>query len=268
MAAQRVGVRASFRWLESPWSAGDGESMRSEAKVVVIGGGVAGCSLLYHLAKKGWSDVMLLEQDTLTSGSTWHAAGLCTQFISSWNLMGLLKYSVELYQSLEEETGQAVDYHACGSLRIGSSQDRVDEFHHRKGIADTLGVPFEILSPEKARQLFPLADFSDALADLWRFVAAANRYVDATQPFKLARDPDQAGRVDTILYNLAESLRLIALLLAPAAPATTTPGGIAAANAGDALAPPSRSSLVQRLSMRAARCSCTPRRSSPPGGCT
>jgi len=138
--------------------------MRSEAKVVVIGGGVAGCSLLYHLAKKGWADVMLLEQDTLTSGSTWHAAGLCTQFISSWNLMGLLKYSLELYQSLEEETGQAVDYHACGSLRIASSQDRVEEFLHTKGIADTLGVPFEILSPENARQLCPLADFSDALA--------------------------------------------------------------------------------------------------------
>ena len=151
--------------------------MRSEAKVVVIGGGVIGCSLLYHLAKKGWSDVMLLEQDTLTSGSTWHAAGLCTQFISSWNLMGLLKYSIDLYQSLEEETGQAVDYHACGSLRIASSQDRVDEFHHRKGIADTLGVPFEILSAEQASQLFPLADFSDALAVAY---LPTDGYVDPT----------------------------------------------------------------------------------------
>jgi dimethylglycine dehydrogenase len=132
--------------------------------VVIIGGGVAGCSLLYHLTKLGWSDVVLVEANELTSGSTWHAAGLCTQFISSWNLMGLLKYSVALYESLESETGQAVDYHRCGSLRIAATQDRLDEFRHRKGIADTLGVPFEILSADEARKLFPLADFSDALA--------------------------------------------------------------------------------------------------------
>ncbi|MEE3326708.1 MAG: FAD-dependent oxidoreductase [Myxococcota bacterium] len=138
--------------------------MRSEAKVVIVGGGVAGCSLLYHLAKRGWSDVVLLEQDKLTSGSTWHAAGLCTQFVASWNLMKLLKYSVDLYPTLEAETGQAVDFHACGSLRIASSKDRLDEFHHRKGIADTLGLPFEIISPEQASRLFPLADFGDALA--------------------------------------------------------------------------------------------------------
>ncbi len=116
--------------------------MRSEAKVVIVGGGVAGCSLLYHLAKRGWSDVVLLEQDKLTSGSTWHAAGLCTQFVASWNLMKLLKYSVDLYPTLEAETGQAVDFHRCGSLRIASSQDRLDEFHHRKGIAISTTVGF------------------------------------------------------------------------------------------------------------------------------
>ena len=85
--------------------------MRSEARVVVIGGGVAGCSLVYHLTKLGWTDVVLVEANELTSGSTWHAAGLCTQFIASYNLMGLLKYSLDLYQSLEAETGQAVDLH-------------------------------------------------------------------------------------------------------------------------------------------------------------
>ena len=85
--------------------------MQSEARVVVIGGGVAGCSLLYHLAKLGWSDVLLVEKDELTSGSTWHAAGLCTQFNSSYNLMKLLKYSLDLYETLEAETGQAVDLH-------------------------------------------------------------------------------------------------------------------------------------------------------------
>ena len=138
--------------------------MRNEARVVVIGGGVAGCSLLYHLTRLGWSDVVLVEKDELTSGSTWHAAGLCTQFNPSYNMMNLLRYSVELYESLEAETGQAVDYHRCGSLRLAASKDRLDEFRHRKGIADALGIPFEILSPDRAQELFPLANFDDVLA--------------------------------------------------------------------------------------------------------
>ena len=92
--------------------------MRSEARVVIIGGGIAGCSTLYHLTKLGWPDVVLLEANELTSGSTWHAAGLCTQMIGSWNLMKALQYSIDLYKSLESETGQAVDYRECGSLRL------------------------------------------------------------------------------------------------------------------------------------------------------
>ena len=130
--------------------------MRRRARVVVIGGGVAGCSLLYHLTRLGWSDVLLIEKDELTSGSTWHAAGLCTQFSASYNLMKLLRYSLDLYGSLEAETGQAVDLHRCGSVRLAGSQDRLDEYAHRKGIADALGVPFEIVSPEQAQELFPL----------------------------------------------------------------------------------------------------------------
>ena len=129
--------------------------MRTQSKVVVIGGGVAGCSVLYHLTKLGWNDVTLVEASELTSGSTWHAAGLCTQMISSWNLMKVLQYSLQLYKSLEAETGQSVDFHECGSLRIGTSQARVDEFHNRKGIAETLGIPFEVITPDRARELHP-----------------------------------------------------------------------------------------------------------------
>src|ERR687887_519468 len=119
----------------------------AEAKVAVIGGGVAGCSLLYHLTRLGWNDVVLLEQDELTSGSTWHSAGLCTQFNPSYNLMALLRYSVELYQALEAETGQAVDLHRCGSVRLATTPDRTDEFEARRAMAELLEVPFEIVGP-------------------------------------------------------------------------------------------------------------------------
>jgi len=151
--------------------------MRSESKVVVIGGGVAGCSILYHLTKLGWSDVTLVEENELTSGSTWHAAGLCTQMISSWNLMKVLQYSLQLYKSLEAETGQAVDFHECGSLRIGTSQNRIDEFHNRKGIAETLGIPFEVITPDRARELHPLANFDEAKAIAY---IPSDGYVDPT----------------------------------------------------------------------------------------
>src|SRR6516165_3377933 len=138
--------------------------MLAEAKLAVIGGGVVGCSLLYHLARLGWTDTVLLEQHELTSGSTWHAAGLCTQFNQSYNLMGLLRRSVELYEMLEGETGQAVDYHRCGSLRIATTEERLHQFHHVAGIASSVGVPFELVSADRAVELFPVMDPEGVLA--------------------------------------------------------------------------------------------------------
>ena len=104
--------------------------MTRDAKIVVIGGGVGGLSLLYHLTELGLTDAVLLEADELTSGSTWHAAGLCTQFIQSYNLMGLLRYSLDLYETLEASTGQPVDLHRCGSVSIGTTADRLDHPLH------------------------------------------------------------------------------------------------------------------------------------------
>lgn len=138
--------------------------MLAEAKLVVVGGGVAGCSLLYHLARLGWTDTLLLEQHELTSGSTWHAAGLCTQFNQSNNVMGLLRRSVAIYETLEDETGQAVDYHRCGSVRIATTEDRVHQFHHVAGIAASVGVPFELVSAERAHELFPIMDPAGVVA--------------------------------------------------------------------------------------------------------
>ena len=117
----------------------------------------AACPRIYHLTKLGLTDTVLLEAAELASGTTWHAAGLCTQFSGSYNLMGLLRYSVELYQALEEETGQPVAYHKTGSLRLAESQDRLDEFSHVAGVAALLDVPFELVSPERVVELFPYA---------------------------------------------------------------------------------------------------------------
>ena len=151
--------------------------MRSESRVVVIGGGIAGCSLLYHLGRLGWTDVTLLEAEELTSGSTWHAAGLCTQLNPSYNITKLLKYSVDLYQTLAEETGQEVDFHKVGSIRLAFSEEQVFDFEHRLGIARLHDIPCELISPERVTELFPLS-VSDGV------VAAAHTptdgYVDPT----------------------------------------------------------------------------------------
>jgi dimethylglycine dehydrogenase len=132
--------------------------------VVVIGGGIAGCSVAYHLTRLGCDGVVLLEADELASGSTWHAAGLCTQFAASYNLMKLLRSSLELYRTLEDETGQRVDLHECGSVRLAASPDRLDEYEQRAAVASLLDIPVEIVGPEQLRELFPLVDPAGVLA--------------------------------------------------------------------------------------------------------
>jgi dimethylglycine dehydrogenase len=132
--------------------------MLADARVAIVGGGVAGCSLLYHLGLAGWEDAVLLEEDELTSGSTWHAAGLCTQFNPSYNLTGLLRYSVERLVELD------ADYHECGSLRLATTEDRVDEFRHRAATAELLGVPVELVGPERVRELHPLVEVGELIA--------------------------------------------------------------------------------------------------------
>lgn len=136
----------------------------TQVRVAVIGGGIAGCSVLYHLARRGCADTILLEQSELTAGSTWHAAGLCTQFAASPRTMRLLKRSLDLYEALERETGQAVGLHRCGSVRLAESGERLDQFHHVAGIAAQVGVPMQIVSVEEAARLFPLMRADRVLA--------------------------------------------------------------------------------------------------------
>ena len=133
------------------------QEMKSTAKVVVIGGGVVGVSTLYHLVKKGWSDVMLIERKELTSGSTWHAAGLLPLFNMSYSVGQLHKYSVELYGKLEEETGQHVGLRTVSNIRLATNQDRMDEYRQYAGVAQTIGVNVEFLTPEEVVDIWPFA---------------------------------------------------------------------------------------------------------------
>jgi dimethylglycine dehydrogenase len=131
--------------------------MKEQAKVVVIGGGVVGVSALYHLAKKGWGDdVVLLEKAELTSGSTWHAAGLLPLFNMSYSVGQVHKYSVNLYNQLEEETGQPVGFSRVGNLRLAMNDDRMDEYYQYAATARTIGVDVRFLTPAEIGNLWPL----------------------------------------------------------------------------------------------------------------
>ena len=131
--------------------------MQQTARVVVIGGGVVGVSTLYHLARKGWSDVLLLERKELTSGSTWHAAGLLPLFNMSYSVGQLHKYSVKLYRALEAETGQDVGLRTVGNIRLATTPDRMDEYRQYAGVARTIGVDVQFLTPDEVVEVWPLA---------------------------------------------------------------------------------------------------------------
>lgn len=129
--------------------------MQDQARVIIIGGGITGCSIAYHLAKMGWTDVLLLDKGDLTSGSTWHAAGLVTQFHTSPTLMRMRIYSVNLYRQLQAETGPSVGWHEVGSLRLASSPDHFKFLQRQIGQAKALGMAVEMISPAEALRIFP-----------------------------------------------------------------------------------------------------------------
>ena len=133
--------------------------MKSHARVVVIGGGVVGVSALYHLAKKGWGDdVVLLEKAELTSGSTWHAAGLLPLFNMSYSVGQIHKYSVNLYGELEAETEQPVGFSRVGNIRLAMNQDRMDEYYQYAATAKTIGVDVRFLTPDDILKLWPMCN--------------------------------------------------------------------------------------------------------------
>ncbi len=141
--------------------------MTEHARVVVIGGGVVGCSCLYHLAALGIKDALLLERDELTSGSTWHAAGNLPTFSASWSILKLQKYSAALYRKLAANAENPINYHLTGSVRLAHGRKRMDEFHHVKSMAKANGLEYEILSPSDLKDRYPLIETHDLQGALW-----------------------------------------------------------------------------------------------------
>jgi dimethylglycine dehydrogenase len=141
--------------------------MQTQARVVVIGGGMMGAGLLYHLAQEGWTDCLLIEKGELTSGSTWHAAGLCASFIADFNMAKIHDYGVRLYPRLEELTGQYVGWHGCSGIRFATTPQEVEWFHHVAGVAKLIGFRMEVIDPEKIKQINPFVTTEGVLAGAW-----------------------------------------------------------------------------------------------------
>ncbi|WP_400083685.1 FAD-dependent oxidoreductase [Yoonia sp. R78084] len=131
------------------------------ARVVIIGGGVVGVSTLYHLAKKGWTDCVLLEKNELTAGSTWHAAGNCPSFSTSWAVMNMQRYSLGLYKGLAEEVDYPMNYHVTGSIRLAHSKERMQEFARAMGMGNYQGLNLRLMTPDDAKEMYPFLETHD-----------------------------------------------------------------------------------------------------------
>src|SRR6266568_2649001 len=165
--------------------------MLHRARAVVIGGGVGGAAVLYWLARLGWQDVVLVERADLTSGSTFHSAGLVGQLRGSLSLTKMMMSSVELYRSLGAEVGLETGWHEVGSLRLASSQERMEELARQSGWAQTFGLPLELVSAEEAQRLFPPMSANGVLGAAY---LPTDGYIDPSQlSFALAEGARRGG---------------------------------------------------------------------------
>ena len=142
-------------------------SLPTQARVVIIGGGIMGCSTAYHLAKQGWKDVVLLEQGRLTGGTTWHAAGLVGQLRGSRTLTKMARYGAELYARLEAETGQATGWRQCGSIAVARTADRMTYLRRNAAMANAQGIDCEELTPKQAAEKYPVMRTDDLVGAIW-----------------------------------------------------------------------------------------------------
>jgi len=142
-------------------------ALPSHARVVIIGGGAVGASALYHLAKAGWTDCVLLEKNELTAGSTWHAAGNVPTFSSSWSIMNMQRYSASLYRELGDLVDYPMNYHVTGSIRLGHSKERLQEFKRVVGMGRYQGMDLDILTPDEMRGRYPFLETHDLTGALY-----------------------------------------------------------------------------------------------------
>ncbi len=142
--------------------------MKPSARVVVIGGGIAGCSTIYHLTQEGWTDVVLLERDELTSGTTWHSAAQVTNFGTTQTMVGLKSHSIRLYKELADDPDYPINYHhRVGGLRLASTEDHLDGYRHFQSLAKGMGVDFELIDAAECARRHPLITTDGLLGALW-----------------------------------------------------------------------------------------------------
>ncbi|NCW50995.1 MAG: FAD-binding oxidoreductase, partial [Betaproteobacteria bacterium] len=142
-------------------------ALPKHTRVVIVGGGIIGCSVAYHLALMGCTDVVLLEQGKLSAGTTWHAAGLVGQLRPNRPMTAMSRYGIELYARLEQETGLATGWKACGSLYVAQTSDRLRMMMRQASLARRYGVHCEAISPREAADHFPLMRSDDLAGALW-----------------------------------------------------------------------------------------------------
>ncbi|MEO1562305.1 MAG: FAD-dependent oxidoreductase [Pseudomonadota bacterium] len=167
--------------------------MKTHVKALVVGGGAVGAGIAYHLAKFGWDDVMLVERDELTSGSTWHAAGLLPLFNMGYATSHIHDYSVKFYKTLEEETGLNAGFSVVGNLRMAQTQDRMDEYMLYASTAETVGIPYEWLSPSQIKERYPLVRTEDLKGAIYHPTDGYINPADVTQA--MAKGARQRGVV-------------------------------------------------------------------------
>src|SRR2546427_12798723 len=170
----------------------------SPARPVMVGGGIVGCSVAYHLTKLGWRDIVLLERRDLSCGTTWHAAGLVGQLRSSHNLTRLASYGAVLYEQLEAETGQATGFRRSGSISVARTKERLIELKRGASMAKCFGVEVEVISPGDAGRLWPLMRTDDLAGAVWIPRDGRTNPIDTT--LALAKGARQGGA--TIVENV------------------------------------------------------------------
>ncbi len=179
------------------------QRINSHARVVVIGGGIAGCSTLYHLTQEGWTDVALVERDELTSGSTWHAAAQVTQFGGNQTMIALKRHSIDLYRELAADPDHPFAYHITGGMRTAYTQDHLDTYHYHVGLARGMGVEMEVIDAKEAGVRHPLLKLDNMLGAWWD---PLDGYIDpAGITQALARKAREAG-AEVYRFNPVENI--------------------------------------------------------------